>query len=92
MAMKTILLRFWLIFHLAEEPDEIDIFGGVCTLVALPINLAAWLSNMTTLNAILSLIISLLSVAWLTMRVYREWGPTKEYHHKQRLLDDEEQP
>lgn len=86
--MKLIFHRIWLVFDHAEQPDEIDVFGGICTTIALPVNLVAWLSSMNTLNAILSLLISLLSVAWLTMRVYREWGPTKEHYQKQQQESD----
>lgn len=80
--MKTLLLRFWLLFHLAEEPDEIDVFGGICTLIALPLNLTAWF-DMAAVNGLLSIIISLLSIAWLTMRVYREKKLIQKEHENQ---------
>ena len=86
--MIKLVQRLWLLFDLAEEPDEVDIFGGFCTLVALPANLTTWLFTMNTLNGILSLVISILSIAWLLMRVYREWGATKEHIQKQ-LKEDE---
>ena len=86
--MKLLIHRIWLVFDHAEQPDEIDVFGGVCTVFALPINLIAWLTNMNALNAVLSLLISVLSVAWLSMRVYREWGPTKEHYRQQKQDND----
>lgn len=88
--MKLLLLRFWLVFHLAEEPDEIDVFGGLCTVISLPLNLIAWL-NMAQANCVLSLIISLLSVAWLCMRLYVEWGKIKIRKVPQTANDDEDQ-
>ena len=90
--MKLLLQRVWLVFDLAEQPSEVDIFGGTCTLIALPLNVTAWL-NMATINGFLTILISLLSLAWLSMRVYREWGATKKYmaaQAAQKDLDDEE--
>ncbi|WP_080056718.1 hypothetical protein [Spirosoma aerolatum] len=76
--MKLLIQRFWLLFELAEQPDEVDIAGGICTGLAIPLNLIP-LFSMATINGLLTIIISLLSIAWLCMRVYREWGITKKY-------------
>ncbi|OJW76299.1 hypothetical protein [Spirosoma sp. 48-14] len=87
--MKLFLLRFWLLFNLADGPDEVDIAGGICTGLAIPLNLIP-LFSMQTINGFLTIVISLLSVAWLSMRCYREWGATKKYIATQKAQDDEE--
>lgn len=76
--MKLLFHRFWLLFDLAEKPNEVDIAGGICTGLAIPLNVIP-LFTMADLNAFLTILISLLSLAWLSMRVYREWGATKKY-------------
>lgn len=93
LAMRLLLLRFWLVFNLAEDSDEIDIFGAICTVLAFPLNVTAWITNMTTINAVLSIVMSVLSILWLIMRVYREWDATKDHITKKiRTPDEAQQP
>ncbi len=70
--MNWLFSKFWLTFTLIDDPDEVDISGAFCTVFGLLLNVLG-LFTMQQINGVLTIVISLLSISWLSMRIVKEW-------------------